>query len=351
MHHVCFKESLPVAQLYFTFPLSLPPLSLTHWPPQLSHHDGGKVLKARQEREESRTAVKARDASELTQQREQLEQQIQEMERHVESTATAGRAEEAQQALNTLRTLIQDTSSCALLTAYGMAKANKSLSRLQQLVDEQSAGQGGPRKFKFSARAKAKAEEVRPAAEAAPAAAGAPAEGLPAAPQGKVYGGVQHQTLCIPAAKAIFVRDCASCTILCLPTAGSAFLTNCVDCTVYVCCHQLRLKDCHNVQVYVWCTSTPIIETCDGMGFGPYACWRGLLSSTMDGVRAASHEEWAQSVGDVQDVERAKTAYTTIDDFQWIKKTQSPHWRVMEEETWVHVDEPFCAAAVHQHVD
>ncbi|CAD2212827.1 Tubulin binding cofactor C, putative [Angomonas deanei] len=311
-----------------------------------------KFLKARQEREESRLqAVAEREISETGAQRQQFEEQLTVLEAAVEQQARSGALEEAEEQLGTLRRLVQDTSHSTPLTAFEMSKANRMLARLEQLLLQErrqknaaSTSEGAPgKKFKFSSKAKAKVEEKAPTTTA----------GLVTAPDSsvapigsKVYGQQTGGHLFIAPSRAVFIRDCTNTTIYCAPTAGSAFFTNLTDCTVYVCCHQLRLNRCRGVSLYVWCSSTPIIEYSEGVGFGPYSCWRGLTQSTIDGQQHATSEEWATTVGEQTNMERVRLSYTVVDDFQWLKKTASPHWRVMEESEWAYSEEVFGEPAV-----
>lgn len=316
-----------------------------------------KFLKSRQEREELR-ANRPKDVSETTEQRQLFDEQVSSLEKAVDEHLQAGRVDDARRDLATLRVLVQDTASSISLTAYDMAKANSTLSRLQQAVDEKGGAGGGARKFKFSAASKKK---VKPEKEAVPEEAGSglptatatvtpssstasPTEEVPTT-SGTVYGPVRDTTLFIAASKAVFIRDCENTQILALPTAGSVFISNCHHCRVYVSCHQMRLKNCTDVDVYVWCASRPIIEACNGMRFGPYSSWSGLLSSPWQGSLLPSHAAWVRMVGEIESVEHTEQNFTCVDDFQWLKKSASPHWRVLQPEERVGCTEVFTAVS------
>ncbi|CAJ1038162.1 putative Tubulin binding cofactor C [Leishmania utingensis] len=304
-----------------------------------------KFLQLRQGREEQRRQ-RSKETAVITVQRQQYESEAELLEAQVTQLLQEGNVTESQQRLDALRTLVQDTANSISLTAHEMAKANMILARLQQLVDEKSSSVA-PKKFKFSSRAKAKptpdAESTirslcptgtsgtnEPTAMAAVTVAGTvnSTNGF-----GNVYGPSTDTDLFINHSKGVFIRDCMNCTIYCLPIAGSVFLSACTNCRVYVACHQLRLKGCMNLDLYAWCASTPIIETCDAMRFGPYQCWAGLLSScTEDGKAYPTHMEWVRRVGEIEDTARTERNYIKVDDFQWVKKSPSPHWRVLTRE-------------------
>lgn len=311
-------------------------------------------LKGRQEREEARLG-RAREISEVTVQRRRYEEQAAALALEVRALVGAGQLTEAQTRLTDYRTLVQDTANSISLTTHEMARTNASLAELQQLIDQASAapgegegeGGGAPRKFKFSAKAKAKVTAAPTAiATVEPTTASAPlttTDAGVAVPEGaRVYGPCGGGVVMVRDAKAAAVRGCRGCTIYALPIAGSAFLSDCNDCTVYIACHQLRLKSCRGLRCYVWCASTPIIESCTDMSFGPYRCWRGLLTSaTADGKRFDSHAAWVAAVGEMEASAATENHYMEVSDFQWLRRTASPHWRVMGNEEWVTSDTVF----------
>jgi len=59
---------------------------------------------------------------------------------------------------------------------------------------------------------------------------------------------------------------------------GPTHITGLKDCVVVVTARQVRIHECNNVDMYLHCTSRPIIEDCSGMRFAPspncYVCSR-----------------------------------------------------------------------------
>ncbi|CCW65640.1 unnamed protein product [Phytomonas sp. EM1] len=300
-----------------------------------------KFLKARQERMEN-NANRSRDTSELAQLRQQFNDEFTKKEREVDYRINQGSLEDAQQILNQMRALVQDASNSISLTAYDMSKANAILSRLQQALDGRRGLASECRKFRFSQISKSSKVEAENKNDASQSKSKPPdtvktvvscdtTATMTVNTNQTVYGHAKDTTLFVPHGKAAFIKDCVGCTILALPIAGSVFVSDCSNCTLYVACHQLRLKDCHEVDVYVCCASIPIIERCDGMRFGPYYCWSGLLRSAMDDGRTYdSHIEWVHEVGEIQNSERMESSFKGVNDFQWLKRLPSPHWRVLD---------------------
>ncbi|PWW80236.1 TBCC-domain-containing protein [Tuber magnatum] len=89
---------------------------------------------------------------------------------------------------------------------------------------------------------------------------------------------------------------------------GPTHLTSLTNATILVACRQLRMHDAKNVDVYLLCSSRPIIEDCSGIRFAP-------LDAHVGG-------EW-ESVNNLWD---------QVDDFKWLKSEHSPNWEVMREE-------------------
>lgn len=56
--------------------------------------------------------------------------------------------------------------------------------------------------------------------------------------------------------------------------AGPVHITGISDSILVLVAHQVRIHDCKNVDIYLHCTSHPIIEDCSGMRFAPLpACY------------------------------------------------------------------------------
>lgn len=78
---------------------------------------------------------------------------------------------------------------------------------------------------------------------------------------------------------------------------GPIHLTGVRDSVLVFACRQFRMHDARNVDVYLRCTSRPIIEDCEDIRFHPY--------------------------GDQQD---PKNLWDQVDDFKWLRAEKSPHW-------------------------
>lgn len=104
------------------------------------------------------------------------------------------------------------------------------------------------------------------------------------------------------------------------------------------------MHDCEDVDVYLHCTSRPIIEACRGVRFTtlpashlpPRAAAAAAASATETEQSTTSKEEVSAS----QALHNSPNLYDQVDDFKWLKSEPSPNWSVMKdservaEEVW-----------------
>lgn len=75
------------------------------------------------------------------------------------------------------------------------------------------------------------------------------------------------------------------------------------------------MHQCENVDVYLYCSSEPIIEFCGGVKVAP-------LPGLFTGVGVA---------GEGEDGEVRVNRWNQVQDFQWIKAEHSPNWYEIPE--------------------
>lgn len=152
---------------------------------------------------------------------------------------------------------------------------------------------------------------------------------------------------------SLTINSTTTSLLQCAPVAGPAHVTNLTSSVLVLTCRQLRMHNCTNVDVYLHCTSRPIIEDCKGIRFSPlpktYADLLGISSTTSTSTDAASSgsadtRPTASSTTATSEESEARkwgrNLFDQVDDFKWLKTEPSPNWRVMEdgekvpEETW-----------------
>ncbi|RDA86360.1 hypothetical protein CP532_4338 [Ophiocordyceps camponoti-leonardi (nom. inval.)] len=90
--------------------------------------------------------------------------------------------------------------------------------------------------------------------------------------------------------------------------SGPVHITDVSDSILVVVARQVRIHDCSNVDVYLHCSSHPIIEDCTGMRFAP------LPKCYVTEVESTTENQWDQ-----------------VDDFKWLKAGHSPNWTTLSE--------------------
>ncbi|KAI0973688.1 tubulin binding cofactor C-domain-containing protein [Xylaria arbuscula] len=91
--------------------------------------------------------------------------------------------------------------------------------------------------------------------------------------------------------------------------AGPAHITGIENSIIVVAARQVRMHDCKNVHVYLYCASHPIIEDCSEVAFAPLPSYYSNKSTTPE------TNQWDK-----------------VDDFKWLKDTASPHWSILAED-------------------
>jgi hypothetical protein len=65
------------------------------------------------------------------------------------------------------------------------------------------------------------------------------------------------------------LKDIKRSLIVAGQVAGAAHITGVEDSVIAVASRQVRMHDCKNVDIYLMCSSRPIIEDCSGVRFAP----------------------------------------------------------------------------------
>lgn len=68
----------------------------------------------------------------------------------------------------------------------------------------------------------------------------------------------------------MFIDDCINCEFLMGPCDGSIFIRTSKNCTVSLISKQLRFRDCHDIKIYAYCPSDPVVESSTNIFFGPF---------------------------------------------------------------------------------
>lgn len=102
------------------------------------------------------------------------------------------------------------------------------------------------------------------------------------------------------------IRNISGSLVIAGRVAGPAHVTGVRDSVLVLNARQVRMHECRNVTVYLWCGSHPIIEDCEAVRVAPLPA--PFLGRGQD--NAAGSNQWDQ-----------------VDDFGWLKAEASPNWR------------------------
>ncbi|KAJ5668147.1 uncharacterized protein N7477_006717 [Penicillium maclennaniae] len=163
--------------------------------------------------------------------------------------------------------------------------------------------------------------ESKPHSEAKPASAFA-ATGITSV---SVNNHVEHciVDMSIPTANSkpfasLTIKGVEESLLICGQVTGPAHITGVEHSILVVSCRQFRMHNCKDVDVYLSCSSNPIIEECSNVRFG-----RIPKAYAFHHDRPDHEDRWSQ-----------------VEDFKWIKPEPSPNWSLLDptdaiaEEVW-----------------
>ncbi|PHH52785.1 N-acetylglucosaminyl-phosphatidylinositol biosynthetic protein gpi1 [Ceratocystis fimbriata CBS 114723] len=110
------------------------------------------------------------------------------------------------------------------------------------------------------------------------------------------------------------IKNINSSLVISGTVAGPVHITAVRDSVLVIVARQIRIHECHNVDIYLHCGSRPIIEDCSGLKFAPvteYYAPGDLLGAN----------QWNQ-----------------VDDFKWPRANASPNWSVLPKEKAIEDD-------------
>lgn len=141
---------------------------------------------------------------------------------------------------------------------------------------------------------------------------------------------------------SLVIKNVSHSLIIAGRVTGPAHITGVKDSVLVVNARQVRIHECENVTVWLWCGSHPIIEGCKGMRFAeipdPYVSVCPPFSSPSPHPRHVKSEadaRWQLTVGQ----DSTNNQWNQVDDFNWLKAEASPNWKTIsdQDKEWVPV--------------
>lgn len=122
------------------------------------------------------------------------------------------------------------------------------------------------------------------------------------------------------ACRALRAYDLTRCRVYALAVAGSAHVENIVDSVFCVAARQLRAHGARRTRFHARVASRPVVEDSREVAFAPRVA--------LEDAHAAADDALLRKHG--LDVENG--LWREVDDFLWLRASQSPHWRALEED-------------------
>ncbi|KAJ2490619.1 hypothetical protein IWW37_002993 [Coemansia sp. RSA 2050] len=116
--------------------------------------------------------------------------------------------------------------------------------------------------------------------------------------------------------RALNCHRIQSSIIICGPFAGSVTVRDSNTCVLVLGARQFRLENSQRVDVYLHCTSHPIIEKSSSIRFAPYPA--ELRTPRIE-------QEFGTSQLGLQ-----PNSFDKVDDFNWLKRQASPNWSLQQ---------------------
>jgi len=107
---------------------------------------------------------------------------------------------------------------------------------------------------------------------------------------------------------SLTLKNISDCLIICGHVNGAAHLTKVTRSVIVVASRQFRMHESEQVDVYLHCSSRPIIEDCSDISFGPLPDYY------------------------IKDADRqSQNMFDQVDDFKWLKPEPNPNWTTLDE--------------------
>ncbi|KAJ6031105.1 Tubulin binding cofactor C [Penicillium herquei] len=120
---------------------------------------------------------------------------------------------------------------------------------------------------------------------------------------------------------SLTIKNVRQSLLICSRVNGPVHITGVEKSIMVVSCRQFRMHHCKDVDVYLSCSSNPIIEDCSNIRFS-----RIPKAHSLHHDRPDHEDQWSQ-----------------IEDFKWIKPEPSPNWSLLDpseaipEEVWTEI--------------
>ncbi|CAG7918453.1 unnamed protein product [Penicillium olsonii] len=139
---------------------------------------------------------------------------------------------------------------------------------------------------------------------------------------------------------SLTAKGVKSSLLVCGQVNGPAHVTGVERSVMVVSCRQFRMHNCSNVDVYLSCSSNPIIEDCSNIRFSRIP--KAYVSNFLAICSCRQHSRFS-SQALRHDRPDHEDRWSQVEDFKWIKTEPSPNWSLLDpndavpEEVWAEI--------------
>jgi len=110
----------------------------------------------------------------------------------------------------------------------------------------------------------------------------------------------------------VTIDKCTNTKFYIGPVKGSIFVRDCTDCEISVACSQFRSRNLYDSDIFLYAQSNPIIESSQGLRFGPYNLAYPLQDKhAIEAGLSRGQNKW-DKVYDFTEVEDGYRAYMSM---------------------------------------
>jgi hypothetical protein len=135
------------------------------------------------------------------------------------------------------------------------------------------------------------------------------------------------------------LRNIRDSLVICGHVNGPAHVTDVQNSVIVTTCRQFRMHDCKDVDVYLLCTSRPIIEDCRNVRFAPLP--QSMVRYSFWYPNKVSHHDPTLICCPLQllsNDDLTQNKFDQVDDFKWLKAEHSPNWSVLPQDQLIKED-------------
>lgn len=112
---------------------------------------------------------------------------------------------------------------------------------------------------------------------------------------------------------SVQIDQCENCHIIIGPCESSVFIRDCKDCVLVCATQQFRTRDCRNLDIFLYCSTEPIIETSSSLRIGCYTLSYFSLSEQFEKAKLCIwNNKWSAIYDFTKDSSKQQQNWTRL---------------------------------------